>query len=102
MVSVLFTKKEGYPVYCVLKDGEKQFSGGVTKDGELFCERGTTFPELMLRAVVNKCMGGGARLLYAKDEWGADLARFGFVPCGDRYVCACEDLKLPHDCKKGE
>lgn len=101
MVSVQFIQKEEYPVYCVLKDGKNEFYGGVTKEGELFRERGITFPELMLRALLNKCMNGGARLLYARDEWGTELSRFGFVAEGGRFVCACENLKLPHDCRGG-
>ncbi|MFQ7036131.1 MAG: hypothetical protein ACLRTQ_10915 [Candidatus Borkfalkia sp.] len=50
MISVRFFLKEGYPVSCELKDGENVFFGGVTAQGEFFCEKGVPYPEMMLRA----------------------------------------------------
>ena len=51
MISVRFFLKEGYPVSCELKDGENVFFGGVTAQGEFFCEKGVPYPEMMLRAL---------------------------------------------------
>ena len=100
MLSVRFFLKEGYPVSCELKDGENVFFGGVTAQGEFFCEKGVPYPEMMLRALVNKCMDGRIPVLFARDEWGVDLARFGFEWEGERYACPRERLRLPHDCEK--
>ena len=100
MISVRFFLKEGYPVSCELKDGEQTYFGGVTARGERFCEKGVPYPEMMLRALVNRCMDGRISVLYAKDEWGVDLTRFGFVSEGEIYSCPRERLCLPHDCEK--
>ena len=48
MISVRFFLKEGYPVSCELKDGENVFFGGVTAQGEFFCEKGVPYPRKIL------------------------------------------------------
>lgn len=55
----------------------------------------------MLRALINKCMNEWIPLVTARDEWGVDLARFGFVREGDLFRSSWQDLRLPHDCGNG-
>ncbi len=99
MLSVIFKIKVGYQLYCTLSDGESEIFGGIDKDGFLFIEKSTPYAELMLRAMIDKLLDAAERTVYAKDEWGVDLRRFGFLKKDDGvYVCASENLKLPHDC----
>ena len=53
----------------------------------------------MLRTLINKCMNEFVPAVKAKDEWGTDLARFGFQKHPDGiYTAGFETLALPHDC----
>ncbi len=97
MLSVLFKEKEGYSFYCELTDGEKKYGGGL-KEGLLGCAADCPYKELMLRTLINKCMNAFVKEVRARDEWGTDLARFGFEKEGEFYVAGYESLKLPHDC----
>lgn len=100
MLSVNFVEKAGYAAYCTLKDGAREFFGGVRENGVFFCEKQAPYRELMLRALVNRVMRSGPEMLYAQDEWGVELARFGFKKQGGQYACERKNLKLPHDCEK--
>ena len=99
MLSVTFEIKIGYQLYCTLSDGETEIFGGIDKNGLLFIEKSSPYAELMLRAMIDKLMDAAERTVYAKDEWGVDLRRFGFEQKEDEFTCSSENLKLPHDCK---
>ena len=100
MLSVLLGQKEGYTFYYSLRDGT-DVSGGGLKEGELVCDENCTQKELMLRTLINKCLNEWIPLVTARDEWGVDLARFGFVREGDLFRSSWQDLRLPHDCGNG-
>lgn len=72
--------------------------GGIDKDFRLFVEESCPFKELMLRAIINKCMDTSFERFTAIDEWGLPLERFGFKKENDIYVAGAGDLKLPSDC----
>lgn len=75
-----FIKTEGGCAFWYeLFDGENTFGGGMTEEGELFCDAACTQKELMLRTLVFRCMNEGVTAVYARDGWGPDLTRFGFV-----------------------
>ena len=98
MLSVLSSKKEGFRFYFVLKDGDKCFGGGLREDKFLVCDPACTEKELMLRTLINKCMNDFVPEVYAREDWGTDLTRFGFVRAGDVFRSSWEKLRLPHDC----
>lgn len=98
MLSVLSSKKEGFRFYFVLKDGDKCFGGGLREDGYLTCDSACTEKELMLRTLISKCMNDFVPEVYAREDWGTDLTRFGFVRAGDVFRSSWEKLRLPHDC----
>ena len=98
MLSVSEDKKEGFRFHFALSDGENEYGGGLGEDGFLCADARCPFKELMLRTLINKCINGFVQKVCAKDEWGADLARFGFERQGDVYVSSFEKLRLPHDC----
>ena len=100
MLSVQFVEDDKNLYACVLKDGQNEYCGGVTRAGELFYEAGAPYAEMVLRALIHKCMQGQTVALYTRDIWGVDLTRFNFHAEGGRYFCEREQLKLPHDCKK--
>lgn len=99
MLSVLSKPKAGCAFYYELFDGENTFGGGMTEGGELFCDAACTQKELMLRTLVFRCMNEGVPAVYARDGWGLDLTRFGFVRNGERFGATAESLRLPHDCE---
>ncbi len=97
MLSVLSRPRAGYRFYFVLS-GEGAAGGcGLTEAGELVREGGD-FGELLLRAAVRKCMEDGLDVRSARDEWDADLARFGFCEADGVFAARAEELRLPHDC----
>ena len=83
MLSVLSKPKADCAFYYELFDGENTFGGGMTEGGELFCDAACTQKELMLRTLVFRCMNEGVPAVYARDGWGLDLTRFGFVRNGE-------------------
>lgn len=99
MLSVLLREKEGYRFYYVLKDGAGEYGGGLTEEGFFVCDEDCPQRELMLRTLVNKCMNEFIAEVKAKDEWGVDLARFGFEERDGYWFASFETMKLPHDCK---
>lgn len=101
MLSVLLKEEPGFRFYFVLSDGSCSYGGGLRGDGELYCDPACPQKELMLRALINKCMNEWVPLVTARDEWGVDLARFGFVREGDLFRSSWQDLCLPHDCGNG-
>lgn len=100
MVSVLSRKKEGYRFYYVLTDGEADYPGGVTEDGELVCDPACPQKELFLRTLVFRCGNEGTGRVWTRDVWGLDLSRFGFSPEGGIFAAGLESLRLPHDCRE--
>ena len=98
MLSVLSRPRAGFRFYFVVS-GEGAAGGcGLTEAGKLVRE-GNDFGELLLRAAVRKCMESGLDVRSARDEWDADLARFGFCEADGAFAARAEDLRLPHDCK---
>ena len=100
MLSVLCREKEGFAFYFELKDGAETSGGGLTDAGELVCCPACTQKELLLRALVNKCMNDFVPLIKTRDVWGTDLSRFGFVKDGAVFVSSWDRLKLPHGCER--
>ena len=94
MLSVVSSKKEGFRFYFVLKDGDKCFGGGLREDKFLVCDPACTEKELMLRTLINKCMNDFVSEVYARGDWGTDLARFGFEREGDVYRSSRDKLRL--------
>lgn len=99
MLSVLQGKKAGFRFYYTLADGAASCGGGLTEEGFLTVDAACPYKELMLRTLINKCIHEFVADVKAKDEWGTDLARFGFEkgPNGI-YTADFETLALPHDC----
>ena len=99
MLSVLQGKKAGFRFYYTLSDGASGYGGGLAEDGFLTVDAACPYKELMLRALINKCINEFVPAVKAKDEWGTDLARFGFQKHPDGiYTAGFETLALPHDC----
>ena len=98
MLSVLSKQKQGCPFYYELLDGDAVFHGGMNAEGVLFCDQAGRQKELMHRTLVFRCINEGVPAVYARDEWGVDLARFGFVREGGLFCAALQNLCLPHDC----
>ena len=98
MLSVLLQKEPGYRFYFVLSDGEGSYGGGLREGGELVCDPACPQKELMLRALVNKCINDFIPRAFTRDVWGVDLARFGFAPEGEGFAASWQALRLPHDC----
>lgn len=98
MFSVLSRRKEGYRFYYVLADGERNFSGGMTEEGELVCDPACPQKELFFRTLVFRCMNEGTESAWTRDVWGLDLTRFGFVPEGGKFTGCRDSFRLPHDC----
>ena len=98
MLSVISQKKEGFRFYFVLKDGKGEYGGGLTEEGLLVADAACPQKELMLRTLVNKCMNDFVPRAAARDEWGLDLTRFGFLREGALFVASMDTFRLPHDC----
>ncbi len=99
MLSVVLRNKEGYRFYYVLTDGSSESGGGLTDKGELVCDERCPQKELLLRALINKCCNEFVARVTARDCWGVDLERFGFVAEAEGYVSSWDRLCLPHDCR---
>ena len=102
MYSVIFGKREGYVFYFELKDGAEVSGGGLTDAGELVCSPACAQKELLLRALINKCINDFVPRVTTRGVWGTDLSRFGFVREGELFVSSWDRLKLPHDCERTE
>ncbi len=98
MIEVKLSYKSGCVLYYIMHVAEFTFPGGIDKDYSFFVAEDCPFKELMLRAIINKCMDTTFPKFTAKDEWGVDLTRFGFVKEGDVFIASAADLKLPSDC----
>ena len=98
MFSVVLTEKEGYRFAYLLRDGAKSWSGGLRADGELVCDAGCPYRELMLRTLLFKCRNDFVPEAHTSQDWGVDLARFGFGREGDVFRASWEQMRLPHDC----
>lgn len=99
MLSVLQGKKAGFRFYYTLSDGASGYGGGLAEDGFLTVDAACPYKELMLRTLINKCINEFVPAVKAKDEWGTDLARFGFQKHPDGiYTAGFETLALTHDC----
>ena len=99
MLSVLEEKRAGFRFYYTLSDGENSYGGGLTDGGFLFADAACPYKELMLRTLINKCINEFVPAVKAEDEWGADLARFGFKKNSNGiFTASFETLALPHGC----
>ena len=98
MLAVLLKLKDGFSFYFELTDGRCVSGGGLGEDGLLRSDVPDCYRDLMLRALVSKCMNDFVPEVYACGDWGTDLARFGFEREGDVYRSSREKLRLPHDC----
>lgn len=98
MLSVLLKPKDGFSFYFELTDGRCVSGGGLDEDGLLRSDVPDCYRDLMLRALVSKCMNDFVPEVRARGEWGCDLTRFGFEKRGDLFVSSWDKLKLPHDC----
>lgn len=99
MLSVLQGKKAGFRFYYTLSDGANGYGGGLAEDGFLIVDAACPYKELMLRTLINKCINEFVPAVKAKDEWNADLLRFGFGKGPDGiFTAGFETLALPHDC----
>ncbi len=102
MIEVKISYKQGCVLYYVMYCEEGVFEGGVDNKFRLFVAPDCPYKELMLRALINKCMDTPFQHFTTDDVWGMKLERFGFhVETEDGkevYAAAAQDLKLPGDC----
>lgn len=98
MIEVKLSYKPGCVLYYVMHVVDMQFPGGIDKQFHFFVDENCPFKELMLRALINKCMDTQFDRFTANDEWGVDLTLFGFKKEGEVFVCSAGDLKLPSGC----
>ena len=102
MIEVKISYRAGCVLFYEMFCEEGSFYGGIDKHFRLFTDPACPYKELMLRAIINKCMDTPFKHFTAKDEWGIDLTRFGFqkeTENGEEiFSAAAEELKLPSDC----
>ena len=102
MIEVKISYKPGCVLYYVMYCEEGAFEGGVDNRFKLFVDPACPYKELMLRAIVNKCMDTPFQHFTTEDVWERDLAKFGFHRENEDgkevFVAAAQDLVLPHDC----
>lgn len=101
MIRVELSYKSGYVLYYVMHVDGNEYPGGITKDMAFTVAENCPYKELMLRALIDKCMDTDFPRFTAKDEWNVDLTLFGFQKDDGIYFASAKDMKLPSLCKCG-
>lgn len=98
MIKMEIIPKAEYKFLYKMTEDEKEWTGGLTKDFLMVTDIECPYKEMMLRAIINKCMNSFISRVTTKDIWGVKLEKFGFKKQGEIYSCDYFKLKLPHEC----
>jgi len=90
MISV----KEIKPAFFNIDDGVKVYNCYIGVNAFFETNAPDEYKELALLTLINKCMALKFEKVYAYDEWGVDLKRYGFEEKNDYFVSY--SLKLPN------
>ena len=74
MISV----KEIKPAYFNIDDGESVYKCYIDEKSFLKTDAPIEYRELAFLTLINKCMTLKLKEVYAYDEWGVDLSKYGF------------------------
>jgi hypothetical protein len=99
MIKLELIDNPKYKFCYLMTEDNKNYCGGLNKEYFLVLENNDCpYKEMMLRALINKCMNEFILKVYSYDIWDINLTKFGFKKQGGFFASGFADLKLPHKC----